>query len=128
MKIIKKITGTTVLTIMLVFVIAFCISGTVYSQSQGEYRAEVRYYREIEREYVQELRSLLEEDGYHNSGITMNYIISEDGSREYTVMIHHRGIGRLDESEKDILLAECQRVAFPVTGCNFYHKFLETDL
>ncbi|MDD6492318.1 MAG: hypothetical protein PUG54_08885 [Firmicutes bacterium] len=128
MKAMRKFTGTTVITIMLVFIIAFCISGTVYSQNQGESRAKAQYYRAIEKEYVSTLRSLLEAEGYHNSGITMNYVTEESGPREYTVIIHHKGIGSLSDEEKDALISQCQRITFPETDCNFYHKFLETDL
>ncbi len=128
MKSMKEFMISTIITIVLALVIAFGISGTVIGQSKGCDRDRERYYRTAEQEYVQEIRNLLEEKGYCNSGITMNRVIEEDGTREYTITIHHRRIDRLCDEQKDALIAECQSIAFPVENCNFCHEFLETDL
>lgn len=128
MKNLRKLTITTILTIILILIMAFCITGTAFCQNKGAGQAKEQYYRAMEREYVQEIRSLLEEKGYCNSGVTMNRVIDEDGARQYTVTIHHRRITKLSPGQQEELIEECGRIAFPVEDCNFCHEFLETDL
>ena len=128
MKNLKEITITTVVTMLLILIIAFCICGTAFGQNRGRNQAQERYYRAMEQEYVKEIRKLLTERGYCNSGVTMNRVVQEDGSRQYTVTIHHRRITRLDEEQQNELLDECRMIDFPVEDCTFCHEFLETDL
>ncbi len=49
-------------------------------------------YQQSEREFLSELRAGMEEYGYFNAGITMTKVMDTDGSREYTVRIHHRDL------------------------------------
>ena len=44
-----------------------------------------------------EIRSCLEEMGYYNSGITMTKVMEADGSREYSVLLHHSDLDTKDE-------------------------------
>ncbi len=127
MKKLRDAAITAVLTAILILIAAFCISGTVFCQSKGKAQVEEQSWRILEQEYAARVSSLLEEKGYCNSGITMNRVTQEDGSREYTVTIHHRRINRLDAGERDALLKECEEIAFPVEDCSIYHEFLETD-
>lgn len=128
MKNMKEFTITTIITVLLVLIIAFCISGTVIGQNKGDARAEEQYYQAAELAYIKEIRNLLEEKGYSNSGVTMNRVIEEDGTREYTVTIHHRRISCLSDEQKNALVTECQSIDFSVENCSIFHEFLETDL
>ena len=112
MKNVKKFTAITLFTILLVFIAAFCISGTVHSRNKDRSIMEEQYYYAARQEYIQAVRDFLEEKGYGNSGVTMNYVISEDGALEYTVTIHHRKIDKLDEEGKNLLAKECKALAF----------------
>lgn len=128
MKGIKGFTITAIFTVMLVLVTAFCVSGTVNGKGKQDARAREQYYHAAEQEYVQEIRNFLEERGYCNSGVTMNSVIWEDGSREYTVLIHHRRIEKLSDEQRETLITECRSIAFPVENCSLSYEFLETDL
>lgn len=123
----KNISFTIVISAVFVLVTAFCISGTVISQSKHADRIEARYYREMEQNYVKEVRSLLAEQGYVNSGVTMTGVIYEDGQRDYTVILHHKGFNKLNITEKQALLKECEKIVFPVETCKFFHEFMEED-
>lgn len=125
MKKVKIISQTVVLSVILVLVTAFCISGTALSQSKNQRIIEERYYRQMERDYVREMRAFLEEKGYRDSGVTMTRVTEEDGARSYTVTIHHSGFGRLSQGEREALLEACAGIAFPVEECAFSHQFLE---
>ena len=59
----------TVSALALIGITAFCISGTVHSSEKVERREREKYYREIEAEYVKEVRVFLNEEGYSNSGV-----------------------------------------------------------
>jgi hypothetical protein len=124
----KKKIMTVGITFILVIISALCISGTVISQEKGKSRVKEQYYRQIEQEYIKEMRAFLTECGYKNSGVTMTYILAENGSRQYTVTIHHKKISALDEVHKQQLKQECKSVIFPVEDCSFFHEFLEADL
>jgi len=105
----------------LVAVLGIFSTGLCRDRSAG--KAEGEYYRAMEREYVREIRSLLEEKGYKDSGVTMTGVIGQDGIREYTVAIHHRRIGRLDDRQKSVLALQCQAVSFPGENCKFRLEF-----
>lgn len=46
-------------------------------------------YQLQEVQLKSEIRAGLEELGYDNAGITMTKVMNADGSREYTVLVHH---------------------------------------
>ena len=124
MKLLKNISLTVIISVILVLVAAFCICGTVLSQSDSRHLIDEKSYRAMEQTYLQEVRTFLEEEGYKNSGVMMTKVIESDGSRSYTVIIHHGRIDRLPEDEKQSLLADCAGITFPVEGCTFSHTLL----
>lgn len=128
MKTLKQISVTVLITVFFVLIIAFCICGTVISQSKHAGRAEEQYLHAIEQEYTGAVRKLLAKQGYENSGITMTRVTDTDGSREYTVTIHHRRLSKLSEEKRQELLAEFEGLEFPDKECGLFHKFLEEDL
>lgn len=81
-------------------VICFCITGTVYSKEKQSRKEQEQYYRSVEAAYLSEVREWLGENGYENSGVTMTKVIEEDGSREYTLSVHHHKISNLEEREQ----------------------------
>lgn len=128
MKTAKQISFMIFTTVLLILIIAFCISGTVISQNKHGSREEAQYFNAIEQEYTEAVRKLLSEKGCENSGITMTRVTDTDGSREYTVTIHHRRLKSLSEEKKQELLSECNNLEFPDKDCRLFHKFLEEDL
>lgn len=124
----KKNILTIIGTVILVFISVLCISGTVISQEKGKSKVEERYYYQAQQDYVKAVRRFLGEQGYKNSGVTMTYVLTENGSREYTVTIHHKKISALSDGEKNVLKAACTSLVFPVEDCLIFHEFLETDL
>lgn len=125
MKVLKKLPVTFIVSVFLILVTAFCVSDTVFSQSSHERVLEEKYYREMESIYVREVRDLLTDKGYENSGIAMTYVLDEDGMRTYTVTIHHRRIDRLSDEEKSALLSQCGKIAFPDAACGLCFAILE---
>ena len=62
--------------------------------------------------------------GFRNVVITIIMIFYEDGSREYTVKIHHKRMERLTKQEQNDLLAGLIDVSFTDSECRVYLKFL----
>lgn len=128
MRILRSLPFTIIISVICLLVTVFCILGVRTGKNSRTSKLEEKYYREMEEDYVSEIRSLLTKEGYENSGITMTWAIDEKGERIYTVTIHHGRIDRLSEKEKSALIAECKAVEFPDKECCFRHKFLEEDL
>lgn len=123
-----RLVGIAAITVLLVMIGTLFLSMAVLSQSREAVRQQKEYYKTLEQEYVKRMSEFLKEQGYANSGITMNRMIEEDGTLRYTVTIHHRRIEQLDDIQRRELLSKCQEIEFPEQDCSFYHKFLETSL
>ena len=108
----------TVSALALIGITAFCISGTVHSSEKVERREWEKYYREIEAEYVKEVRVFLNEEGYSNSGVMpqqhprheRGLCYSEEENRSYTMTIHHHGFGNLQQEEQEQLQEELLQI------------------
>lgn len=106
-------------TILLVLVLAMFISQTVMSQTEGNISMDEKHYQLLEQEYVDEIRSYLEEQGYYNSGVTLTRVVEANGSRSYEVVLHHKNIDKLSEEEQAELLQTVEDMAFQASGCDF---------
>lgn len=126
-KSIWKLLGIAAVTVLLVMIGTLFLSMAVLSQSREAVREQKEYYKALEQEYIKRMRDFLEEQGYTNSGITMNRVIEEDGTLQYTVTIHHRRIEQLDDRRREELLSKCQEIKFPEQDCSFCHKFLDAS-
>ncbi len=124
-RVMKRIKETAVISmiVMLMSITAFCIFEIILLQDKNNILGKEQYYRRAEQEYVQEIRDFLEQKGYGSSGVTMNKIIEADGTREYTVLIHHKRIDSLDDEGRRRLANECREIEFSVEGCIFNQKF-----
>lgn len=112
------------ITLLAVFTLFSLITMKVNGQGENTVAVERELYEELEEDYTQRLQEMLESKGYRNAGITMTKIYQEDGSREYTIQIHHKRIDRLDAGEKILLLKELAAIRFGDDQCTILHKFL----
>lgn len=128
MRVLKSLPFTIAISVICLTVTVFCVLGIMMGKNGRVDRPEEKQYREMEKSYVSEIRKLLEEEGYENSGITMTWVTDETGERIYTVTIHHGRIDKLSKAEKRALMEECRAIEFPDKECGFCHKFLEEDL
>lgn len=95
--------GLGVITALLVLTAAFCVSGTVMSRERNDCSRENERYALLEDAFTERTKGILEERGYRNSGVTITWTRENGGARSYRVEIHHRGIGRLGDDEKERL-------------------------
>lgn len=117
-----------IITVVLLLTATFFTAGTVKSISPKAAQAEEAYYQELEKQYRLQVREYLDSRGFPNSGVTMTRILTEEGRREYKVLIHHQWIGGLHETEKEELKDELKELYSGMEECGFRYKFLEADL
>ncbi len=101
----------------LILVILSMVTMTVNATEDKKLQHENGYYEQIEDKYMQELRYTLTEKGFRNAGITMTKVFLEDGSREYTVKLHHRRMDNLSEEERCKLINELSELALDDFEC-----------
>lgn len=113
-------------TVCLVLITAFCITGTVIGQRKLEGYEQDVLYRAQENCMVQEVRDYLEKEGYKNSGVMLTRVLEADGSREYTLTVHHGKIDALTDEDREKLQKELENFDFTAENCSFRHEFLIT--
>lgn len=111
-----------VVAVLLVVVIFFCVAGTVASKERDERGKKNRHYAVLEQEYLDSIRHLLEEQGLRDCGINIRWVADVDGSREYTVLLHHRRLNRMTEEEKLVLTDMLAEMEFQDESCNFLYE------
>lgn len=115
----------TVASIFLILVIFFCSAETVMSRDRNGGRRSRQYYAAMEEELRSNISRMLDEKGFIDSGINIRWISYEDGTRIYTVIIHHGRINALDDIDKDELLHELAELEFADGSCSFRYEFLK---
>lgn len=116
--------GFGMITALLVFSAAFCVSGTVMCKEKQNCSRENAKYALLEDTFKESARRTLEEQGYYNSGLTVTWTREGGGRRSYRVEVHHRRIQELEAGERaqltEILLCEdfCKEVE---DLCIVYH-------
>lgn len=116
-----------IISLLIVFVLFSFVTIKVNGHGEQSIALERDFYEELEDSYTERLQDVLAAKGYRNAGITMTKVYQEDGSREYTVQIHHKRIERLEEGERILLLNELAAVSFQDTQCKVIHNFLDCD-
>ena len=115
----------TAASVILIFIIFFCSTETVMSQNKTDDRRTRQYYAAMEEEYKTKISQMLNEKGFVNSGVNIRWVSDGDGTRIYTVIIHHRKINTLDDYDKDELLHELAGLEFTDENCRFRYEFLK---
>lgn len=117
------------LIVILTGMLAACvIAGTVLtvkSQSSEMIQISDEAYREFEKEYLSDIRNVLSEKGFENSGVTLTKEYCENGTRNYEILIHHKRIISLSYEEQSTLKEELLKIPFPMQGCAFEYEFFE---
>lgn len=120
-------TGFWAVTVFLVLVAALLCAGDAVSGTDTGTRALEEYYREKENELAADVRGMLQREGLENSGVMVTRVVDADGSRSYTVTVHHGDIDKMSEMERQQLLRLLENLNFEGEGCTFSHQFLLDD-
>ncbi|BFL02014.1 hypothetical protein K070079E91_43640 [Eisenbergiella porci] len=120
---IKSRAGLIAVTVVLIVISAFCIAGTVKGQSRDAFREEDGYYSRLEEDYLAQVRKILKEEGYANSGLTLTFSRDVRGEKTYLLKIHNRRFENLDKSEIQGILERIGKVEFGAPDCRIYQEF-----
>jgi hypothetical protein len=113
-----------VITVVLILAILFFARGTAFSKEQSGRAETNRYYAVLEEEYLRRMKDMLEKDGYDNCGVTVTWVAAEDGSREYTVCLHHRKLQKLSRQEQTVMIDRLSEMEFDRESCSFTYSIL----
>lgn len=107
------------ITLVVAAVFAMMTGGTVFGRN-GDIRAiDNPYYRELEREFVKEVRDTLQDYGYSDSGVMMTRVTDATGRREYTVSIHNSRLDYADLNIRKDILKKIRSLEFDHTKSSF---------
>lgn len=119
----KKNLGFVLVTVML-FLIAICSMGSVaLGRGKDDRREERRYYAGLETTYMQQVRGVLDDAGLTRAGVMLTYVREADGTRYYTLSVHHPDYARLEVSQQELLADSLAACAFSREGCFFEQRF-----
>lgn len=104
--------GFAAVTILLILLTALCFAGTVASRTTLDGAEMEGYYRQQEEQLVSRAREFLEEQGFAYSGVMLTRVVEADGSRAYTLTVHHGEIDRMSAPERDALAERLADLAF----------------
>lgn len=107
---------------ILLLTITVLIAAIARLQSNGRKRTEEAYYVELEREYVKEMKELLNTAGFQNSGVMLTRTVYEDSRREYRIVIHNGRFDSLSAAEKEDLVRELKSIGFMEADCSFVYS------
>lgn len=124
MKTVRRKIALTALGAVLIAIIFFCFSRSVYSQGRSGLDVSDRESMdESEDEYIEQVAELMKEYGCEYSGITMTKVFEADGSRSYQVLIHHRNLSFLSEKEMQELEKRLTEFSLPFGDAKFTYGF-----
>lgn len=104
--------GFAAVTILLILLTALCFAGTVASRTTLDSSELEGYYRQQEEQLVSRARDFLEEQGFVYSGVMLTRVVEADGSRAYTLTVHHSEIDRMSAPEREALAERLEGLAF----------------
>ena len=110
-------------TVLLVLIAALFVGCTAMSRTDIGTRELEEYYLTKEQALTKDVRELLAVQGYENSGVMVTRVIEDDGSRFYTIAVHHKRIELLDDKERDMLLSQVENLVFDDEACSFFIDF-----
>ena len=120
-------TGFWAVTVLFLLVAALLCTEIAVSGTDTGTRELEEYYRVKENKLASDIRGMLQREGFENSGIMVTRVVEADGSRRYTITIHHGDIDNMSDAERQQLLRRLENLNFEGEGCTFSHQFLLDD-
>ena len=98
------------LVVVMVLVMGISMSVMAATDKEVSYQISNEEYKELEQECLYDVKQILLEKGCKDAGVTLTYVTSEEGSREYTVCVHHERLDAMDVEEYGILQARIKDI------------------
>ncbi|MDO5573830.1 MAG: hypothetical protein Q4G60_07615 [bacterium] len=84
---------------------------TVSGKEQKPEHPTVNAYETMEAEYLTEIKAVLAQNHYSNSGVNMTKIIDADENRYYTIEIYHARLSQADIAQKQQLISQLEALS-----------------
>lgn len=110
-------------TFILILITAFCMGSVALGMSKDHARADEAYFTSMERTYVERAREILREAGLDDAGVMLTYVRESDGSRVYTLSVHHMSYERMGSAEREALSKSLEDSCFEAENCTFVQNF-----
>lgn len=123
---IPKIATYFVATLWLVIILALSSAKVVSSREKLAQQELDRYFCQMEKETVKEVRNILGSQGYINSGVTLTRITDVEGQVEYVLNIHHERLYQIDDEERQELVEKLDDISAK-RGYTFLINFYEIE-
>lgn len=115
--------GFVFLTMLLVLVTGCSLGGVAMCQPGDTVRVNERCYTDLEQEYVREVKAILEDAGLEHAGVMLTHVREADGTRIYTLSVHHRNYACLKAKERESLSNAVRACSFKTEQCVFVQSF-----
>ena len=115
--------GFAFVVLILTLIAVYCSAGTVMSRMDLSVQELEGFYCEKEEGLVHEVKEFLNGEGFVHSGVMLTRVVASDGSREYTLTVHHGKIDTLDEENRILLMQQLEKIVFEDVDCTFRHEF-----
>lgn len=115
--------GFILFTIVLVLVTGCSAGSVAMCRSGSTVRVNEQYYIDMEEDYVEEVKHLLADAGLPDAGVMLTHVREEDGTRIYTLSIHHRNYQCLEQREREDLSNAVHACSFEKENCVFVQEF-----
>lgn len=101
----------TSIVIAILIVCNTCMT-VIGSGKKGAASDNAIYFQHLESEYVRNARTLMNEQGFMNAGVTMNHCLNNDGSRIYMVKLHHERLSKMSETRISEVITLLESIPF----------------
>ena len=118
----KKNRGFLMILILLTVLTGCSVNGIAQNVPRRTVQEDPRYAA-LEDSYLEQVRGILKDAGLKDAGVMLTHVTEEDGSRVYTLSVHHRGFSRLEEAERERLAASLRDCDFSGEDCSFVQNF-----
>lgn len=90
------------ITVTLILLVTFFLAAGIRANGRSNRIPDItgEYYRQIENEYLADVRQILTENGFSNAGLSLTKQVNEEGGLDYTLSVHHRRIDKMDETKR----------------------------
>lgn len=111
-------------TIVLILVTVLCISSTVKGQNSKKLNIRNDYYNKIEDQYVDDIKSKLNDMGFEYAGVTLTKTINNEICN-YTLQIHHKKLDKMSAQERNLVINKLNTIKISAKDFSVKTKILE---
>lgn len=115
--------GFILFTIALVLVTGCSAGSVALCRTADTVKVNEQYFVDMEADYVEEVKRLFDDAGLPDAGVMLTHVREADGTRIYTLSVHHRNYRCLEQREREDLSDAVLACSFETEKCVFVQAF-----